>query len=177
MKKLRNAALFVLAVIVLFFAYVGLDWYHFTTKGEFSPTRGAFGNPKMEIWIDVNARLPEPMRLWGCRTLMARQAEIMGRSGPEPWGCQKGFGSAPTMTRSQTLVQRYAEQAAYMATQRGASEEQARGVLDCVKAGIIAEAGPEALAALDKEATSKTAIAINAAARVPTQSCLKAIGK
>lgn len=177
MKTLRNAVILVLAVIVLFVAYLGLDWYRFTTKGELSPTRGAFGNPKLEIWIDVNARLPDSMRLWGCRTLMARQTEIMGRPGPEPWGCQKGFGAAPTMTRSQTLVQRYAEQAAFMATQRGASEEQARGVLDCVKAGIIAEVGPEALAALDKEATSKTAIAINTAARAPTQSCLKAIGK
>lgn len=177
MKKLRNAVIFVLLAIVLFVVYLGFDWYRFATKGEFSPTRGAFGNPKMEIWIDVNARLPAPLRLWGCRTLMARQAEIMGRPGPEPWGCQKGFGSAPTMTRSQALMQKYAEQAAFMATQRGASEEQARGVLDCVKAGIIAEAGPDALAALDREATTKTALALNEAARGPTQSCLKAIGK
>lgn len=176
MKKLRTIVLWLLAVMALFVVYVGIDWYRFTTNGEFSPTRGAFGNPKMEIWIDVNARLPEPLRLWGCRTLMDRQQQVMGRPGPEPWGCSADFGKLRD-TRSQLLVEKYAEQAAFMAVQRGATKEQGQGVLACVKAGMLEGLGSETLAALDKQVTSEGALAVNAAARLPTERCLKAIGK
>ena len=38
--------------------------------------------PYHEIWIDLNSRLPEPMRAWSCHTVFARVS-----AGIAPYGC------------------------------------------------------------------------------------------
>ncbi|WP_375464718.1 hypothetical protein [uncultured Methylobacterium sp.] len=55
---------------------LGWKWYSHVTAGS---------SPYDEIGIDVNARLPAPIREWGCARIMER----FPRAVP-PYGCQNG---------------------------------------------------------------------------------------
>ena len=55
---------------------VGWRWYSYVTAGD---------SPYDEVGIEVNRRLPEPLRAWGC----ARIKERFPRAVP-PYGCQPG---------------------------------------------------------------------------------------
>ncbi len=53
---------------------IGWRWYSYVTAGE---------SPYDEVGIEVNRRLPDPLRVWGC----ARVKERFPRAVP-PYGCQ-----------------------------------------------------------------------------------------
>lgn len=55
---------------------LGWRWYHYVNAGD---------TPYDEVGIEVNRRLPEPLRAWGC----ARIKERFPRAVP-PYGCQPG---------------------------------------------------------------------------------------
>ena len=55
---------------------LGWRWYRYVTAGD---------TPYDEVGIEVNLRLPEPLRTWGC----ARIKERFPRAVP-PYGCQPG---------------------------------------------------------------------------------------
>ncbi|WP_342152246.1 hypothetical protein [Methylorubrum sp. SB2] len=55
---------------------LGWQWYRYVTAGD---------TPYDEVGIEVNRRLPEPLRTWGC----ARIKERFPRAVP-PYGCQPG---------------------------------------------------------------------------------------
>ena len=55
---------------------IGWRWYSYVTAGS---------SPYDEVGIEVNRRLPEPLRSWGC----ARIKERFPRAVP-PYGCQPG---------------------------------------------------------------------------------------
>ena len=52
---------------VAVFAMVFGKWYHFTTASSFTQNEGVYADPGLEIWIDLNARMPDRLRLWACR--------------------------------------------------------------------------------------------------------------
>ena len=55
---------------------IGWRWYDYVTAGA---------SPYDEVGIEVNRRLPEPLRAWGC----GRIKERFPRAVP-PYGCQPG---------------------------------------------------------------------------------------
>lgn len=55
---------------------VGWRWYSYVTAGD---------SPYDEIGIEVNSRLPDPLRIWGCTRILER----FPRAYP-PYGCEKG---------------------------------------------------------------------------------------
>lgn len=63
-------------IIVAAAGTVGWRWYHYVTAGA---------SPYDEVGIEVNRRLPESLRDWGC----ARIKERFPRAVP-PYGCQPG---------------------------------------------------------------------------------------
>lgn len=70
-------AVFVAAGIALAGAgTIGWRWYSYVTAGA---------SPYDEVGIEVNRRLPEPLRAWGCQRINER----FPRAVP-PYGCQPG---------------------------------------------------------------------------------------
>jgi hypothetical protein len=70
-------AVFVAAGIALAGAgTIGWRWYSYVTAGA---------SPYDEVGIEVNRRLPEPLRAWGCQRIKER----FPRTVP-PYGCQPG---------------------------------------------------------------------------------------
>ncbi|PJI54849.1 hypothetical protein CTI14_10820 [Methylobacterium radiotolerans] len=70
-------AVFVAAGIALAGAgTIGWRWYSYVTTGA---------SPYDEVGIEVNRRLPEPLRAWGCQRIKER----FPRAVP-PYGCQPG---------------------------------------------------------------------------------------
>lgn len=70
------AATVAFAMLLFGVGTMGWRWYRYVTAGE---------TPYDEVGIEVNLRLPEPMRAWGC----ARIKERFPRAVP-PYGCQPG---------------------------------------------------------------------------------------
>lgn len=64
------------AIILAAAGTVGWRWYHYVTAGA---------SPYDEVGIEVNRRLPETLRDWGC----ARIKERFPWAVP-PYGCQPG---------------------------------------------------------------------------------------
>ncbi|MFB0491152.1 hypothetical protein ABIE45_003738 [Methylobacterium sp. OAE515] len=65
-----------LAVALAGIGTIGWRWYSYVTAGP---------SPYDEVGIEVNRRLPEPMRAWGCMRIKER----FPRAVP-PYGCQPG---------------------------------------------------------------------------------------
>ena len=70
------AATVAFALLLAGLGTVGWRWYHYVTAGE---------SPYDEVGIEVNIRLPEPLRAWGCARIMERYPRAV-----PPYGCQPG---------------------------------------------------------------------------------------
>jgi hypothetical protein len=57
-------------------AFLGFRWYRYVTNTE---------SPYNEVGIELNSRLPGPLKKWGCDRLH----ETFGNAVP-PYGCQAG---------------------------------------------------------------------------------------
>ena len=64
------------AILVAGLGTIGWRWYSYVTAGP---------SPYDEVGIEVNRRLPESLRTWGCDRIKER----FPRSVP-PYGCQPG---------------------------------------------------------------------------------------
>lgn len=156
---------------------IGAKWYHTTTAEPIDPRRGLFGMAGLEVWIDLNARMPDFARLWACETLLAREAAVVGggRVMPLPHSCQPDFKARQAMRAalSDTLVQVNLDQAlarapAATAAQRAAFEGCFRAAFaKAMPASRLAEAN-----AGDTDAMREGAIAARAAA----DGCLGPLG-
>lgn len=74
-----RAALAVTVAIAIFIAGIGTigwRWYSYVTAGA---------SPYDEVGIEVNRRLPEPLRAWGCERIKERFLRAV-----PPYGCQPG---------------------------------------------------------------------------------------
>lgn len=72
MKIVRLAITIVLALVV----FGGFRWYRYVTNEE---------SPYQEVGIELNSRMPTPIRKWGCDRLHATFANML-----PPYGCQAG---------------------------------------------------------------------------------------
>ena len=75
-SRVALAATVAVAILLAGTGTLGWHWYRYVTVGE---------TPYDEIGIEMNRRLPAPLRDWGC----ARVAERFPRAVP-PYGCQPG---------------------------------------------------------------------------------------
>ena len=66
---------------VAFVGLVGGKWYYTAAMEKIDPQQGVYGMDGLEIWIDLNARMPTALRAWGCETLRAREREVLGGDG------------------------------------------------------------------------------------------------
>ncbi|KGM30166.1 hypothetical protein [Inquilinus limosus] len=66
----------VVAVVVVF----GFTWYRYVTNTS---------SPYDEVGIELNSRMPAPLRDWGCARLKAHFAGAL-----PPYGCQSADGKA-----------------------------------------------------------------------------------
>ena len=55
---------------------IGWRWYRYVTAGD---------TPYDEVGIEVNSRLPQPLRAWGCARIKERFPRVI-----PPHGCQPG---------------------------------------------------------------------------------------
>ena len=62
-----------LAALIAFVIVAGWDWYAYATAGE----------PYDEVGIELNSRMPDPMRRWACERIKARHPGTL-----PPHGCQ-----------------------------------------------------------------------------------------
>jgi len=72
MRILRLVIIVVLAIAMV----GGFRWYRYVTNTE---------SPYDEVGIELNSRLPQPMRKWGCDRLHATFGDML-----PPYGCQSG---------------------------------------------------------------------------------------
>lgn len=179
MNKALKLVAMVAAVIVMFFGYMVFDWYRFATAGKIDPARGVYGNDHLEIWIDVNARMPNDWRLWACKTLLDRQAAVMGGEGAmPPYSCQPDFQSySKPLTHIETIISGHAHQAAQLAgMQKGATQAQQDQIMACVKAELPKALTPEQATSLEGELTGEVLMPINQLANTVREACLAKAG-
>ncbi len=67
---------FLLIVAIAAVGVFGFRWYRYVTNDE---------SPYQEVGIELNSRMPQPIRKWGCDRLHATFGDVV-----PPYGCQGG---------------------------------------------------------------------------------------
>ena len=150
--------------VVAFVGLVGAKWYYTAASEPIHPQRGVYGMDGMEIWIDINARMPAFAREWGCKTLRDREKAVLGGNSLPPYSCQPGFGEMEDRTAYQTAADANLAQAV-----NGLDAAKAEAVKACFEAKMAAAVTPEEIQAMndfDQAVMSKMVLAISEAARV-----------
>lgn len=75
-SRVATAACMAFAILLAGLGTIGWRWYSYVTSGA---------SPYDEVGIEVNRRLPDSLRSWGC----AHIKERFPRAVP-PYGCQPG---------------------------------------------------------------------------------------
>jgi hypothetical protein len=151
MSKPKKIVLLLLLSVVAFVGLVVGDWWRFATSGAIDPKRGLYGNPHLEVWIDINARMPEPMRLWACKTLREREKAQLGGNGLPPHSCQPDFGAyAKPASFADATIEAIARSAAGSLL-RGAGTPPAE-LVACVTQALGQTLTPERRATLNEPA-------------------------
>lgn len=153
-----------LAAIALVGLVVG-KWYHTAALEPIDPQRGIYGMDGLEIWIDLNARMPAFAREWGCTTLRQREkAALDGANSLPPYSCQPGFGSLPDSTTYDSVVNANLAQAT-----AGLDPAAAEALRTCFDARLAASVTPEMIAAVNADPASDSmspfVLAVSQAAR------------
>ena len=167
MSKVKRL-LAVVAVGALALAGVVLGkWYYTTAMEPIDPKRGVYGMDGLEIWIDLNARMPDFARVWACDTLLAREAEALGGKPAairNPHSCQADFGKVPVGQPYDQVVEANLRQAT-----EGLDAAKADAVRSCFASRIATVLSAEEIAGYNADvagpASSKVVIGVNSAAR------------
>ncbi|WP_151717266.1 hypothetical protein [Gemmobacter serpentinus] len=168
---------FAVVAVVAVAGVVGGKWYHTTAIEPVDPKRGVYGMEGLEIWIDLNTRMPDFARVWACDTLLKRETEAMGGNNSlrKPYGCSDDFAAMrdlPPMSTVDTV--REANIAAALAQVPNATADQKQQFSACVTAavaqGVTAEDQAKANAGDDAAMTALITAANGAAGE-----CLKAL--
>ena len=171
MGKIGKIAGFAALIVVAAGAAVGGKWYHVTAMEPIDANRGVYGMEGLEIWIDLNARMPDFARVWACDTLLKREAEAMGGANSlrKPYSCSDDFAAqraqAP-LSMVETVVTSNVQAA--LAQAPAATEPQRLAFEACVKTAVAATLTPERQAAAndsDDAAMNELILAANGAAR------------
>jgi len=160
-KIIVISAFFLVAVTASFVA----KWYHTAALEEIHPKRGVYGMTGLELWIDINARMPGFAREWGCKTLRGREKIALGgQNSMPPYSCQPGFGKMANVAAYDSIVNVNLHQAS-----AGLGAERATAIRTCFDAKIAESVTPEDIVSVNKDAASATmsrvVIAVNEAAR------------
>ncbi len=150
--------------LVALVGLVGGKWYHTAALEPIDPQRGVYGMDGLEIWIDLNARMPAALRTWGCDTLRARErAALGGQNSLPPYSCQPGFGEMADVSAYQSAADANLAQAV-----NGLDAAKAEAVKACFDARMAAAVTPAEVQGMndfDQTVMSKVVIAINESAR------------
>jgi hypothetical protein len=148
---------------VAFVGLVGAKWYYTAASEPIHPERGVYGMDGMEIWIDINARMPSFARDWGCKTLRDREKEVLGWNSLPPYSCQPGFGEMEDRTAYQTAADANLAQAV-----NGLEAAMADAVKACFEAKMAASITLDEIQAMnqfDQVVMTKVVTVINQNAR------------
>jgi hypothetical protein len=161
MSLIRKTVFWVVTIALLTGIYAVQDWYRFAKYGEIDPQRGVYGNDHLEVWIDINARMPAPLRKWACKTLLDRETEVTGGVGRAPYGCDADFDpNAKGQAMSAALLDAHLNNATVLATSRNATPEQLAAVKACMQTDFTAKVSPEQLALLDASSPDPATMSI-----------------
>ncbi|MFZ1468170.1 MAG: hypothetical protein WAT09_04240 [Paracoccaceae bacterium] len=164
MTKIKKIILLMVFAVVGFFALMVGKWYNTAMYEEIDPKRGVFGMDGMEIWIDINARMPAFAREWGCKTLREREKAVVGWNSYPPYSCQEGFGTLPELGNYDSIVKANLDQMA-----AGLSTQSTASLRSCFDARMAAAVTPEEIAALNDDVVADSAkkviLAVNQSAR------------
>lgn len=144
---------------------VGGKWYYTAAMESIDPQQGIYGMAGLEIWIDLNARMPGPLRDWGCTTLRDREkAALGGRNSLPPYSCQAGFGTLPDSSVYDSIVTANLSQVT-----AGLDEIKATALRTCFDSRMASALTPEEIDAANADAASpemqKVVLAVSEAAR------------
>ena len=175
MGRIGKIAGFAALIVIAAGAAVGGKWYHVTAMEPIDAKRGVYGMEGLEIWIDLNARMPDFARVWACDTLLKREAEAMGGANSlrKPYSCSDDF-AAQRAQAPQPMVDTVIDSnvQAALAQAPAATEAQKATFGTCVKAAFAAAVPADRQQAAndnDSTALQEVVLAANAAAR----DCLK----
>ncbi len=164
MASIGKVATIAVACVIAFIGLVGAKWYHTAAIEEIGPQQGVYGMAGLEVWIDINARMPSALRIWGCDTLRAREREALGgQNSLPPYSCQPNFGEVDDRTAYQTTVDANLNQAL-----TGLDETRATALRVCFDAKMAAAVTPEEIQAMndfDQAVMSKVVIAVSQTVR------------
>lgn len=177
MSGFKKIALAIVGGSILVAGMVVVDWYRFTTSAVLSPSEGVFGNDHLEVWIDINAHMPTPLRVWACKTLLDREAAVMGGVGAvPPHSCQPDFGAYDDLSQADGIILGIAKSTQAMAVPKGATEVQQAQIVDCVRADMTAALTPDQRAGLGGELTSDLLMAVNTIGQTVGTACMEKVG-
>jgi hypothetical protein len=77
-NPVRRIAMMFVVIAVAMLGTFGFRWYQYVTNTD---------SPYDEVGIDINSRLPEPLRAWGCAQLHQHFAQSL-----PPYGCADETG-------------------------------------------------------------------------------------
>lgn len=69
---------FALIIVIGFVGVIGSRWYSYVSNTD---------SPYNEMGIEINSRMPGPLRKWGCDKLHATFSNVL-----PPYGCQADGG-------------------------------------------------------------------------------------
>ena len=176
MGRVKAAILVGLAVGLGVAAMIGGKWYHITTAEKIDPQRGLYGMEGLEIWIELNSRMPDFARLWACETLLAREAAVLGAPVLRPpHGCQADFKARQAMDAPviDTLIRVHTDQALARAPQ--ANPAQMTAFRACLTTAFETALPAERRAAANDGDTDAMRDAV-LAAQGAAQSCKASLG-
>ena len=163
---MRKIVLFVVFVVLGLVVVVGGKWYYTTAIETVDAERGVYGMGGLEMWIEINSRMPAAARTWACDTLMAREAEAIGarRADLFPHSCGPDFGTGTTGSNYDMLLKMNLDPVT-----AGADETKAAAISACVADRMASAVTPDEIAAVNDDlgspAASKVTIALNESAR------------
>lgn len=144
---------------------IGGKWYYTAAMEPIDPQQGIYGMAGLELWIDLNARMPAPVREWGCTTLRAREKVTLGgQNSLPPYGCEPGFGTLPDSTTYDTVVNANLTQVT-----AGLDATKTTAIRACFDTRMAAAVTTEEIAAVNDDPASpsmqKVVLAVSDAAR------------
>ncbi len=167
MAKLGKVLAITAVAALAFGGMIGGKWYMTTTSETIDPQRGVYGMDGLEIWIDINARMPDFARVWACETLRAREAVVLGgKNSMAPHSCQPDFREQMAANAGKTMVDMILSTNIDSALQQmpSASDEAKQAMTACIKDGVAAAVPAEQQEAAnnsDTDAMSALVLAAN----------------
>lgn len=141
-------------------------WYYTAAIEEVDPDQGVYGMSGLELWIDLNVRMPGFARQWGCDTLRAREnAALGGQNSLPPYGCDPAFDRDANASTYDSVVNANLTQAS-----DGLDADQIIALRTCFDARMSESVSAEDIDAVNDDpagdAMTRVVLAVNENARL-----------